>query len=474
MRASLESILADSLSGLKDLSAPVVPAGADIGPVEGLTVITADQVAADVLEHMKDERYKDEDNLSQTCRDFLEQNELEHAELRGQISEVREVVGGAMASMEMLATVASMESIDSTALNLANTAISNIASQYSDVPPVLVAEDGVITTASMEGLIDFVKRTLVAMKKWIAEKFENLAISNRRQIMSRAALVARAEAVQKRLNGLPSDYGIPAKQLRMNPKVLFSFYRDGHPIGFDANSMTAAYAEASEIMKFANENIYKDAVERSGAIGDVIADVLVARDDMAAETKLKELFKKIGTPLAVEGFLAPRRDREVTGGMTFLDPTRVYRSNYRDAEWIMEVVRQVEMNQVYLKYRQVGQVDQTVKDVPELQVMLDAVMNALDDDGLSNFDFYNELAMAWQDANKVYGRLVQMVQSMEFPHMNNELWRAMDVAVSSMFMFLDKGYYHTLHLRSPAYRFCDALLYILEEQLKAYVAVNRR
>lgn len=474
MKPSLESLLAASLNGVTQ---PVASNNDDQGPVEGLSLITSEQIASDVVEHMKDERYKDPEFLSETCRDFLEQNEMEHAELRSSINEIRDAVGGTMASMEMLATIASMESLDDTALTTANGAISSINSQYgigADVP-VLVSENNVLTTASMEGLVDWVKKGLLAIKKWIVEKFQNMAINQRRSVINRESLLARAEAVRKRLESLGGDYGIPAKQMRYNPKAVFSCYREGAFIPFDPAAMSAAVKEASEMMVFANENLYKDAISRSDAIGDVIADVLVARDEIAAEEKMRGIFKQATQPMPIDTYMAQHnvRDREIVGGITFLDPAKQYRSNYRDAEWIMELVRMVDMNQAMLKYRQVGSVPNNVNDLPVLADILNAVGDILDNPAMSDMTFYNELGQAWGQANKVYGRLYQMVVSMDFPHMNNELWRALDVGCTSMFMFLDKAYYHTHILRSPMYRYADGLLYVLEEQLKAYVAVNR-
>ncbi|MNH65293.1 hypothetical protein D3C73_173000 [compost metagenome] len=474
MKASLESLLANSLSGVTQ---PVATNTDDQGPVEGLSLITSEQIAADVTEHMKDERYKDADFLSESCRDFLEQNEMEHAELRGSINDIKEMVGGTMASMEMLATIASMESIDDTALVAANTAIGNINSQYGigEEAPVLVSADNVITTASMEGLVDWVKKALLSIKKWIVEKFQNMAINQRRVSVNRQSLLERAEAVQKRMSSIGEDYGIPVKQMRYNPKALFAMYRDGAFVPFEQTTMSAAIKEASDLMKFANENLYKDAITRSDAIGDVIADVLVARDEIAAEEKMRAIFKTVTQPLPIDTYFASAniREREVVGGMTFMDPSKQYRTNYRDAEWIMELVRLVDMNQAFVKYRQVGSVPSTVYDMPVLHTVLDAVGTILDDAGLTDMTYYDELASAWAQANKVYNRLYTMIVSMEFPHMNNELWRALDVGCTAMFMFLDKAYYHTLTLRSPMYRYADGLLYVLEEQMKAYVAVNR-
>lgn len=478
MKPSLESILAESLSGtgLKDLSAQTGTAAEETGPVEGLNVITSEQIAQDVIEHMKDERYKDPDYMSESCRAYLEENEVEHAQMRAQIQEVRAVVGVAMESMEMLSTIASMESVDDSAVAMANTAMSNIAQQYNEeLPPILVAEDGVITTASMEGLVDWVKKALGGMKKWIVEKFQNMAINQRRSIVNRNTLLERAAAVQKRIQSMPSDYGIPAKQMRYNPRYVFALYANGAPLPFTKDGLGAAVAEATSIMEFGTKNIYQDSITRSDAIGDAIADILVARDEIAAEEKMRNIFKSVTQPMPIDVYLNDNklREREVAGGMSFQDPAKTYRSNYRDAEWIMELVRIVDMNQAMVKFRQVGSIPSTVYDIPQLMDLLEVAGQVLDTPAMTDTGFYDELCAAWQQANQVYGRLMQMVTNMNFPHMNNELWRAMDVGVTAMFMFLEKAYNHTLMLRTPAYRVADGLLYVVEEQMKQYAAVNR-
>jgi len=478
MKPSLESILAESLSGdsLKNLGAQTGTAAEETGPVEGLNVITSEQIAQDVVEHMKDERYKDPDYMSETCRAFIEDNQVDHAEMRAQIQEVRAVVGVAMESMEMLSTIASLESVDASALSMANTAMTNISETYGEeLPPVLMAEDGVITTASMEGLVDWVKKALGAMKKWITEKFQNMAINQRRAMVTHQTLLDRAEAVQKRIQSMPGDYGIPAKQMRYNPRYVFALYANGAPVPFTKDGLAGAVAEATSIMDFGTKNIYQDSITRSDAIGDAIADILVARDEIAAEEKMRNIFKAVTKPMPIDDYLNSNklRDREIAGGMTFLDPAKTYRGNYRDAEWIMELVRIVDMNQAMVKFRQVGSIPSTVLDIPQLQDLLEVAGQVLDTPAMTDSGYYDELCSAWQQANQVYGRLMQMVTNMNFPHMNNELWRAMDVGVTAMFMFLEKAYNHTLMLRTPAYRVADGLLYVVEEQMKQYAAVNR-
>lgn len=472
MKTSLESLLEESLSGLKSL-AKQSPAEL-VGPEEGMAIMTAEQINEDVIAHVQEERYG-EDDRQQVCQDFIEQNAVEHGRMQSQISEIQEIVGSTISSMEMLSTVASMENVTDGDLDMANTAIANVSSQYgTDVPPALVAEDGAISEVSMEGLIDWVKKSLTAMKKWIVEMFQNMAMNQRRAVVSQTALFERANALRKRMSTIPEDYGIPSKQIRYDPAQIFNLYTAGSVVPFEESALATMVGEAIALAEFASAEISKDAVTRSEVMADVVADILVARSDTVAEEKLKAAFEKVITPLPVEVFLQERkiRDREISG-LTFKDPALTYRSRYRDAAWITSVMDMLQINQASCTVRRTGAVPSGVLDIATIEMLIEHTGTIIDSQVITNQNHFNELGHAWQEANRVYNRLITMVQTMEFPHMNSELWRALDVAVTAMFQILDKGFNHTSILRVPMFRVASGLLYVAEEQVKAYVAVNR-
>ncbi|MNZ31110.1 hypothetical protein D3C78_484020 [compost metagenome] len=390
--------------------------------------------------------------------------------MKREIAEIRELVGTVASSMEMLSVVASMEDIDSTAVVSANTAIANIASSVGEeLPPVLVAEDGEFTTASMESLVNFVKDILIRLKKWIKTKFENMAISFRRGNLYRGTLIKRVHALQARMDSMPNDYGIPSKSPRYDVNYLVQMYNDGNPIPFSAEALGPVCGQIVTLIEKATKDIAPDAVRRSTAIGDVIATILVARDENSAEDSMRKLFKDVTGPLPVEG-IAPA-GKEFMG--VFYKEPAVGRSRYRDAEWIMDLVQMLEFNQMPVSARRSGRYELSMLDLPQLRNVLDVVVDLMENDAVSNMDYFNQLSAAWGDAGDVWERLWQMVTTMEFGHMNNELWRAFDIATTAMFEFLNKAYYHIEDLRAPYFRMMSGSLYILEEQMKSYVAVNR-
>ncbi|MNO21486.1 hypothetical protein D3C76_112600 [compost metagenome] len=475
MKPSLEQLLAESLGELKGIAAQTAGTGnaddlSNPGPVESLELVTAAQVQAEVTEHIKNERYNDNEVLRDVENEFFLANEEEHAGLRKEIAEVRELVGAVSSSMEMLSTIASMENVDPTAVVAANAALSNIGSSIDELPPVLVAEDGVFTTASMEGAMDFVKAILTKLKVWVKEKFENMAIGFRRGNLYRATLVKRVESLQSRMDKLPQDYGIPAKAVRYDSRYLVPLFKDGQAIPFTAQAIGPVCNEILDLLRKAVKDVHPDVCKRSDLIADTISKVLVARDEQDAEDTLKKLFKDVTGPWPTIGMVPANSE---TMGLMWGNPNEGYRGRYRDAEWIMDLVELIEVNQLPVKERRSGGVQINMLDIPELRSILDSVVNMMEDPATSDAGYYEELAHHWQNANDIWGRLLTMVTTMEFTQMNNELWRAFDIAATAMFQFLDKAYWQIQWLRMPYLRMLSSSLYVMEEQMKAYVAVNR-
>lgn len=470
MKSSLESLLAASLSDLKDLNEPVTSNTELDSPVESLTVISADQIQQDVLEHMKDERYNDEGAQRQATEEYFERNEQEHAALRGEIAQVQEAVSTVISSMEMLSVLVSMESIDDNTAEMAENAMGAIALQAGEQVPSIEVEDGKLTTASMEGLTDFIKNAFSKLKKWIKEKFENMAINARRGAVYREVMIKRITALQARMEKMPEDYGIPAKLIRYDASWTSAFSMDNKPVDFTETELKKAFDEAYKLLVYGVDNLAEDAVKRSSAVADVLAGVLVARDSIAAEEQLKGLYKDLTKELPVSK--AVENGREIAG-MTFVDGSMGYRSRYRDVDWIMDLVNLLEPNQLGVKYRRSGRTGGQADDLKRLTAILDVVVDAVEREKTFNYDYYNELTVAWREANECYNKLWSMVVNMEFAHMTNELWRALDIACTSMFTFLDKAYYHTETCRAPYLRLINSTTSVLEEQMKAYVAINR-
>ncbi|MCY1276113.1 hypothetical protein D9M68_19420 [compost metagenome] len=471
MRPSLESILQGSLADLRDLSNQAAETTAQIGPIEGLTVITADQISAEVLEHVAEERYGDEEVCRNVCEDYIVKNEEEHATMRRDLAEISGTIQNISAAMEMAGTITSMESLDDGDVAMANVAFNNIAQQAGDcTPPVLIAEDGQLTTASMEGLGDFLRTLLTRLKKWIKEKFQNMTIAMRRGIHSRAVYDKRLAAIAARISNLPSDYGIPAKNMRLDGRYVGQVYFDGKAMEITGPSVKARGQEVLSILKKAITEIHPDSVKRSDALADSIANILTMRDEVSASDALHKLFKDVTGPLPAAKIANGLKE---TAGLAFFDAASGYRSRYRDVEWIMELVVLIEAPATASKPRLNGMCDTNYADVAVLSEVVNELSDILGDSAASDYDYYNELCHAWHEASEVYERLWDMVTNVQFNHMSNELWRGFDVGVTAMFNFLDKAYYSIEHLRAPYFRLVDGVLYNLEEQMKGYAAVNR-
>lgn len=473
MKVSLESLLRDSLNGVVQNSAPNIP---EPGPLEGLTLLTSEQITADAIEYMKENRYEGVDGADITEMYLTEMQDEVDDQPRSE-AELKDAIGGITASMEMLSALTSSDSFDPDAVVAAQTVVNNIHRQYEveGQAPVLEINGDKFTEVSMEGVVDWVKGFFKAIKKWVAQKMANIVLNQRRAVVNRQTLLDRAEEARKIMSTFGDDYGIPNKQVRYSPETIFKLFARGAQIPFEKKAMTEAIDEIKAVMVFGNTQLHPDAISRSTKLGEVMGQVLIARDEMDAEQKLKGVFAEVSKPLPVTDYLTEKRlfGVELPSGQTFVDISGSYRSKYRDAAWISQLTDLIDINQSYYTVRRVGGIPNKVNDLPELQVMLEAVGSIVDDDALTNHSFYDELARAWNDANGVYNRLFSMIMSLDFPHMNNELWRAVDVGSTAMYLFLDKAYGSTCKLRSPMYRYADGLLTVIEEQLKLYKAVNR-
>lgn len=466
MKRNLNDILADSLSSLKDLSLePSMESLEEELPLFDSAQMTDDlQVSLSNIEHM------DNDSLRDMIQEHLQANEQEHRQMRSDIKEVQYKVQSVIGSMEML-SVLSMESLDEHGAAAANMALAKLASDAHVEAPMVETEYGQITQASMEGVIDFVKTTLASLKNWIKEKMQNIAMSFRRSAGTLAALRKRIDAAYKRLDSLPSDYGIPAKPMRYDPAYIGMLYRNGEFIGYGDRELKAAFDEGAAIVKHANDVVVPDAIVRSTILVDNLTNVLVATDGVKASKDIKDTFIKVSGPWKAGEAL--QYGKEVTGGVTYVDESSSYRPRYRDAAYITDLIAILEVSQTTYKERSNGRIDTGANDLTELRSMLDSASAMLENPVVTENNWYYDLGSAWRDAAQMYNRLAALAASMALPHMDNELWRSIDVGVTAMFLFLDKAYAQNLRMRQPMERTVHGMLYLVEEQLKAYAAVNR-
>lgn len=472
MKPSLESLLGESLNNLKDLNA-APQATADHGPVEGLSLISADQIKEDVIAHITDEKAAIENGAYELdIPALIEQNEVDHARLRNEIGEVRDMVSAVYQSMEMLSTVCSMESIDEGSVEIANVAMDNI-SVLTNQPnvPTFVVEDGKLTSASMEGVADFIMDTLRKMKRWIKEKYENFVMAWRRGVKTDQLTRARIEALFKRLDSIPDDHGIPVKQMRYNADLIGYLYRDGKPIEFTAEGLSAAQKEALDYTSWANKNIAADGCKRSLHLSDNIGKILMVSDGVQAEQELKAVFKAVLDKNPLEGFLT--YGKEITGGVTFTDPRLAAPRPSRDVEWIAQLADYIAIPFGTHRMRRSGGFNSKVNTLAELKAAAQVAADVLESEAYNDENWYNEISGAWNSAYSMYDRMLTTVNGVSLPHLNNELWRALDVASSAMFVLAERAFYQSLFVRSPSYRLIQGLVYVCEEQGKAYVAVNR-
>ena len=470
MRTSLESLLDSSLNGLRELSSQVADNIDHLGPVEGLSVVTGEQIHDEVLEHVKDERYNSTDNCQEACADLIEKNEEEHAKFRRDLADLSEVVTSMTVGMEAMKCITSMESITDADLGVANAALGNIQTFDGLVPPMLVAEGGELTQASMEGMGQYIKDLYTKFKKILKSMMANMAASQRRALVNYTTMDKRIEAVVKRLNALGDDYGVPQKGLRYDPRLITGIVFDGKPLALEPAAIRAAGARVKAVTDFGNNKVCDDSIKRSEDIADKLSASMVARDPIKIEQSFKEMFKNAIHPLPAREY---SKDLGQLAGLTFLDSKLHWRTNYRDVPWIMDLYECAESPAVIYSRLKSAIVDSRYFNAEELGQIVAEVGDLLADRNLRDYAFYDSLHLATVEIDKAATTAINVFLSIDSDALPNEIWRAINVAYDAMFSFITKAYYSVCMLKEPQAMLIHSLLYVLEEQVKGIEKVNR-
>lgn len=470
MRTSLESLLDSSLNGLRELSSQVADNIDHLGPVEGLDVVKGEVIQAEVLEHIKEERYNSTDTCQETCAELLEKNEEDHAKIRRDLADLSEVVTSMTVGLEAMKSIVSMESITDADLGVANAALSNIQTYEDILPPVLVAEGGELTQASMEGMGQYIKDLYTKFKKLLKSLMANMAASYRRGMVGYATFDKRIEAVVKRLNSLGNDYGIPQKGLRYDPRLITGMVFDGKAIALEPTAIKAAGARVKAVTEFGNNKVCDDSINRSNDIADKLSASMVARDPVKIEQSFKEMFKAAIHPLPAREY---SKDLGQLAGLTFLDSKLHWRTNYRDVPWIMDLYECAESPAVMYNRLKSAIVESRYLGADELGAIVQEVGDLLGDHNLRDYAFYDALSIAYMDIDKAANTAINVFLSIDSNELSNEIWRAINVAYEAMFSFITKAYYSICMLKEPQAMLIHSLLYVLEEQVKGIEKVNR-
>jgi hypothetical protein len=468
MNTLLQSVFQESLEDLKSLNEQRDILVAGLGPVEAFEAVDPNADKDEIITAINQHEADDEE-LREQMQAYLEAHEGEHQRLEKEMTLMRDTISAATTSMESLRLLTSMEDVDNTTTTLANETVRQVARLVDEDAPELVAEDGKFTTVSLESLGDFIKKILTKIRNFIKEKYDNMVMFFRRGSVYKASLQKRIQSARERLNSMPAEYGIPAGMVRYPPKGIAGLGFDKGIVSFEEAPLKAAVKQVIEQFN-PSYKLVEDAIKRSTVIADNLASIMVMRNEVDMEQKLKAMYKEVSTPWLTPSLI--KFEKEV-GGVTYFDGSKGYHSRYRDVAWIMELVDVMSPNYLKFSLRQGINYSSQALELETLHRLLDECSDLFESAPVQDDSYWNELYGAWREASMTWDRLVTMVNSLSFPHISQELWRAIDISATAMFRFLDAAYYETVNMQMPAYRLMDALLFVVEENGKAYAKINR-
>lgn len=421
------------------------------------------QVSLSEMEHLSNEQLRD------MITEHMQINAEEHRRMDSEMKELRKAVSACTTSMEVLSMI-SMEGLDEHGVEMANVALGAIGRQVDVPAPTLEMERGEVTQVSMEGILDFIAGIFRKLGKWISEKFKALQTWNLRNTRTEAAIRQRLDNVQKRMDELgdnptaPNFTSIPA-----DPRLSNALFYGRKPISTDPKTLAAATKEALAIASIGPVNIVPDIIKRSTAASEGLNTIITSPNGNLAYERAQTLFKTLSKEWPTKKVVPYNKD--VPGGMLYKDGADRYVNRHRDLEWIAAVVSLIECPQVISMSRTRGENRMNLLNWTEMKAVVDACTEIVHGETLHNDSWHSDLSMAWRDASNAYNVAVGVVNGTELPHMDRELWRAVDIAAIAMFEFLEKAFRQTSALQQSAWGYVVGLLYQAEESLNAYHAV---
>lgn len=475
MNNMLKSALSASLEGLSDPVQEGGVGGLTIGniidpiepsaPTDIQTLINEATVTLENHYAGASEIYTQTDELN----GYEEQNAEEHAEMRGELADLRNHMQAVTGSMEMLSHLRSLKHVDQFNLDVAKVTFESLAKRTELIVPSLEAVDGHITTASMEGLIDFIKAGAAKVKNWFSEMMDNAHVNSLRNIRSHSMFSARIKRLQDMMNKLPSELGRPVDRIQYRDNFTNSLFEKNNMIPFKQESLIAAMKSAGALAEVGINQNSLEHLANIKVITESITGLLVSTGTDGGEKTTRAMFDKLKPLTAIEKII--KYGDEMAGGVTFRET--VYRPSLRVASWVMPLVEMLERPRLDWNLRRSGRVSIDILDISTIQAVIDFIIDHLTDYDNRYPNYWSELVEAYNEAVGAYNKTLAVAQQTDHDELTSEVWRAIDIASYGMLQFFNIIVSEAERCVWPSMRLIDGLLYVFEEQVARYVRVNR-
>lgn len=434
---------------------------------EDIQVLIA-QASAQLESHYEatDEVFTQADEL----RGYVEENELAHNVLREDIKDLRNTMSAITGSMEMLTTMTSLKEVSPEAVMMANASLESLIRPLRMPVPSFESVDGKITNASLEGLLDFLKAGASKIKTWFKTLFDNMALNKLRNQRSYATFEARIKRMQNIVGNMSDDVGLSRSAVvPYNDLYTNALYITGKPIDFNVSGLTAALKAAGELGMMGITQNSKEHLANNKVINSTLPSLLMTIGNDGGEQATRDMVAKLAlTPTLPK---ALTYGVEQAGGVTYREGN--YRPSIRVATWAQIMVEMVEKDRTGCQIRRTGRSAITLLDVKDIDAILDVMIDMISDRYNRYENYWGELVEAYNDSVSAYNKTMGLAQGTDHRELTSEVWKAIDLASYVMMDIFNVIMRETSNVGIPSARLIDSVLYVIEEQLKAYVKVAR-
>lgn len=389
--------------------------------------------------------------------------------LREQVRDMQDTLTAVTGSMEMYALMKSMESVDSVTLAFANATLEDLNRCMEKPAPILELEDGRASSASMEGLLDFIKGGMAKVKNWFKDLFASMEVNGLREQKNWAGVEARINRLFKVLRTIPGEHGKPVGVIQYKDFYTWALFAKNSPLPFDETSLVGAMKLVGDLAMQALDKNTAERLHNVNALSDGLPSLLLSIGDDGGEAATKALLDKIKQPVTLPKLL--QYGQELPGGMTFRETP--YKSPVTVASWVQPTVESVARVITANNIRRSGRINPPTLDIPVMEKVLEAVLDYSVNRRNMYDNYWGGLVEAYNNAVEAYNKTLAIAQQTNHSLITSEVWRAIDIASYVMMETFNNIINENAWAGTPAFRLADSLVYVIEEQLVRYVKVNR-
>lgn len=403
-------------------------------------------------------------------RGYVEENEHAHNILREDIKDLRNTMSAVTGSMEMLTTMTALKEVSPEAVMMANASLESLIKPLRMTVPSLESIDGKITNASLEGLLDFLKAGASKIKNWFKTLFDNMALNKLRNQRSYATFEARIKRMQGIIGGMPDGVGLSRSTVvPYNDLYTNALYTAGKPIDFTATGLSTAIKAAAALGMMGITENSKEHLANNKVINSTLPSLLMTIGNDGGEQATRDMVSKLSLTPTLPKALA--YGTEQPGGVTYREGN--YRPSIRVATWAQIMVEMVEKDRTGCQIRRTGRSSIALLEVSDIEAVLDSMIDVISDRYNRFENYWGELVEAYNDSVSAYNKTMGLAQGTDHRELTSEVWKAIDLASYVMMDLFNVIMRETSNVGIPGARLIDSVLYVVEEQLKAYAKVSR-